>query len=248
MDRFLGRRRLLALAIGALAAWPLGSARGASTTVVERGTRFVEPRVDVTVGDTVTWVYESSPGGSGHTVTFEDPTLNTDGRFTNCPGTLLGDDCQRSGTAPVSRTFGRAGTFPYYCKVHRSQGMTGIVVVSTRVTTSTAATTSSTLARATTTSSTLRASTSSTTATTRPLATSSTVISSTTTTAATTSALLPGDPPPFSGDDTNSSAAGQSGGSDDGSDTRTVALIVGLLLAVSVGGGYLLWRLRPGRA
>jgi hypothetical protein len=27
-----------------------------------------------------------------------------------------------------------------------------------------------------------------------------------------------------------------------------VALIVGLLLAVSAGGGYLLWRIRPGRA
>jgi len=26
-----------------------------------------------------------------------------------------------------------------------------------------------------------------------------------------------------------------------------VALIVALLLAVSAGGGYLLWRLRPGR-
>jgi hypothetical protein len=27
-----------------------------------------------------------------------------------------------------------------------------------------------------------------------------------------------------------------------------VALIVGLLLAVSASGGYLLWRIRPGRA
>ncbi len=36
-------------------------------------------------------------------------------------------------------------------------------------------------------------------------------------------------------------------GSDGGSDSGTVVLIVGLLLAVAVGGGFLLWRLRPGR-
>ena len=240
----------MALAMGALVAWPLASARAASTTVMEQGKRFVDAQVEVTVGDTVTWVYQSSPANSGHTVTFEDPTFNADGRFANCPGTLLGDDCQRGSSAPVSRTFSRVGTFPYYCKLHRTDGMTGVVVVSARVTTTstTAATTSSTLPRATTTSSTARASTSSTTATTKPLATSSTLASSSTTstTAESTSVLLPGDPPPFGGEDANS-AAGRSDGSDEGSDSATVTLIVGLLLAASAGGGYLLWRLRPGR-
>lgn len=247
MDRSRGRRRLLALATTALVASPLVSARAASTTVTEQGRRFVEAQVDVTVGDTVTWVYQSSPGNSGHTVTFEDPTLNADGRFANCPGTILSDDCQRSASPPVSRTFNRVGTFPYYCKLHRPDGMTGVVVVAAKVTTTTVAvTTSSTLARATTTSSTAKASsTSSTTATTRQLATSSTLVKSTTTTADTTSVLLPGDAPSF--DDTNSSAAGASG-SDDGGDSGTVALIVAGLLAVGVGGGFLLWRLRPGRA
>ena len=231
----------------ALVAWPLASATAAPATVKEDGRRFVDAQVEVIVGETVTWVYQSSPGNSGHTVTFEDPTLNADGRFTNCPGTILGDDCQRSSSAPVLRRFDRAGTFPYYCKVHRSDGMAGVVVVSAKVTPSTvAATTSSTLARATTTSSTAKSSsTSSTTATTRQLATSSTLVKSTTTTADTTSVLLPGDAPSF--DDTNSSAAGSSGGSDDGGDSGTVALIAGLLLAVGVGGGFLLWRLRPGR-
>jgi plastocyanin len=248
MERLRGRRRLLALAMTALVAWPLASARAASTTVAEEGRRFVEAQVEVTVGDTVTWVYRSSPGNAGHTVTFEDPTLNADGRFTNCPGTILSDDCQRSSSPPVSRTFNRVGTFPYYCKLHRPDGMAGVVVVSAKVTTTTlAATTSSTLARATTTSSTAKsASTSSTTATTRPLSTSSTLVKSTTTTAESTSVLLPGDAPSF--DDTNSSAAGKSGGSEDGGDSGTVALIVALLLTVGLGGGFLLWRLRPGRA
>jgi hypothetical protein len=57
--------------------------------------------------------------------------------------------------------------------------------------------------------------------------------------------LLPGAPPPFS-DDT-SKAANRPGDSKDGNDSGTVALIVGLLLVVSAGGGLLLWRLRPGR-
>jgi hypothetical protein len=57
--------------------------------------------------------------------------------------------------------------------------------------------------------------------------------------------LLPGDPPSFT--DETSTAANKSGGSKDGSDSGTVALIVGLLLAVSAAGGLLLWRLRPGR-
>lgn len=247
----MNRQWLWTLAVGALITSAFGTAHAASTTVMEQGIRFVEAQVDVTVGDSVTWVYQSSPANSGHTVTFEDPTLNTDGRFANCPGTLLADDCQRSSSQPVVRSFNRVGTFPYYCKVHRTQGMTGVVVVGPKVTTTTTAssTTSSTLPRATTTSSTAKASTSSTTATTRALATSSTLASSSTTstTADTSSVLLPGDPPPFSGEDANS-AAGKSGGSDDdGSDSGTVALIVAGLLAVAGGGGYLLWRLRPGR-
>jgi hypothetical protein len=57
--------------------------------------------------------------------------------------------------------------------------------------------------------------------------------------------LLPGDPPPFSDD--ASKTANRASDSKDGNDSGTVALIVGLLLAVSAGGGFLLWRLRPGR-
>ena len=241
MNTHRGRRRLLALGIGALGALPLSPAGAATTTVIERGTQFVPAQVDVSVGDTVSWVYESSPTGSrGHTVTFNDRDLNP-----NCPPSLLINDCQNSPADRVSRTFNAAGTYPYLCKIHRSEGMTGVVVVTAVASTTTTALASTTTTRAPSTSTT-RA-TSSTTSTTRALATSSTVVQSSTTTSDTSSVLLPGDAPPFVGDDGNS-ATGQPGGSggDDG-DTTTVALIVGLLLAVSSGGGYLLWRLRPGR-
>jgi plastocyanin len=220
---------------------PSSRARAATATVIERGTQYVPAQVDVAVGDTVQWIYESSPTASqGHTVTFDDRDLNP-----NCPPNLLLNDCQRAPSDRVSRTFTSAGTYPYRCKIQ--PGMTGVVVVSTSPgSSSTTAPASSTTATVKASTTTTRAATSSTTATTRALATSSTVIRSTTTTSDPSSALQPGEPPPLSGDGSGN-AAGKSGSSDGGSDTSTVALIVGALLAASAGGGYLLWRLRPGR-
>ena len=239
MNSSRGRRRLLALALLALLASG-APARAATETVDEVGTSFDPAQVDIAVNDRVVWTNRST---DSHTVTFErGPDLHP-----GCdPTALLRFGCQAPGSS-VERTFTAPGTYPYYCKLHRNS-MRGVVVV-TAVTTTLAPTTSSTLARATTTSSTTRPSTSSTTATTRPLATSSTIGTSSTswTTTESSSVLLPGDPPAF-GDDTNSSAAGQTGGSDEGSDTGTVTLIVALLLGVSAVGGFLLWRLRPGRA
>ncbi len=234
---------LLGLLVASVAV-PWGTARAASTTVVERGTQYVQPRITVAVGDTVSWVYESSPTGSpGHTVTFDDKDLNP-----GCPPQLGGliNDCQRSPGQRVSRTFNAPGTYSYHCKIHQNQGMVGLVVVTAATTSSSTAPKSSTTtvtARSSSTTTTTRAT--STTTTTRPLATSSTVVRSSTTTSDTSSALLPGTPPSLSGDP--HPAAGARPGDSGGSDRGPVALIVGLLLAVSAGGGYLLWRLRPGR-
>jgi plastocyanin len=236
-------RRLLALALALLVVAPSGIARAANSTVVERGTQYVSAQITVVVGDTVSWIYESSPTGSpGHTVTFSDRDLNP-----NCPPQLLFNDCQRGPGDRVSRTFNTPGTYPYYCKIHRAEGMTGVVVVTAPTSSSsTAPKSTTTTARASSTTTTARATSSSTTSTTRQLATSSTVVRSSTTTSDTSSALEPGAPPALSGD-SNSAAGGGSGGSG-GSDRGVVALIVGLLLAVSAAGGYLLWRLRPGRS
>jgi plastocyanin len=238
------RRWAWALTILVVALVPSTQARAANTTtVIERGTQYVPGQVDVAVGDTVQWVYESAPTASqGHTVTFNDRDLNP-----NCPPSLLLNDCQRGPSDRVSRTFTSAGTYPYRCKIQA--GMTGVVVVTggsaSSSTTGPASSTTGTVKSSTTT--TTRAATSSTTATTRALATSSTVLKSTTTTSDPSSALLPGAPPPFSSDDTSSNAGNKNGGSKGGSDTGTVALIVAALLAASAGGGFLLWRLRPGR-
>ena len=251
MNTYRGRRRLLALAIGCLATAPVlagieAPARAATTTVIEQGTQYIPKQVDVAPGDSVVWTFQSAPSGSpGHTVTFDDGTdLNR-----NCPGNLVFNDCQDTPGETVQRRFTTPGTYPYSCRIHRGDGMVGVVVVSAGGTTSSTVpggSTSTATVKSSTTTTTKAASTSSTTGTTRVLATSSTMVKSTTTTSDSSSVLLPGEPPPFSSDDT-SSAAGKSGDSNGGSDSGTVALIVGLLLAASAGGGYLLWRLRPGR-
>lgn len=231
---------LLGLLIAATVVVPAPGVRAAnSVTVQEVGVRFTPAQITISAGDTVTWVYVSSPPGSGHSVKFQDEDLTP-----ACPALVL-DDCQRNSSEKVSRTFTAPGTYSYYCKVHQSQGMTGVVVVAAATTTNTTRSTTTSTVKSSSTSTTARATSSSTTTTTQALATSSTVARSSTSTSDTSSVLLPGAPPSLSGD-SGSAAGGGSGGSGS-SDRGAVALIVGLLLAVSAGGGYLLWRLRPGR-
>ena len=234
-------RPVLVLTIAVLAFSPLAAVQAATGAVSEVGTSFQPAQIQIAVGDQVVWTNRSS---QSHTVTFNNgPDLNP-GCDPSIPALLRGG-CQAPGTT-VQRTFSAPGTYSYHCKLHAAEGMTGAVVV-------TAAATSSTRSTSSSTTTTLRSSTTSTTraigsttSTTRVLATSSTVVKSTTTTADTSNVLAPGAPPPLSGDDGGSNAAGKSGS--DSGDKGTVALIVGLLLAVSGGGGYLLWRLRPGRS
>src|SRR5690348_17295092 len=191
---------LLGLLIAATVVVPAPGVRAANNvTVREIQVSFTPAQITVSAGDTVTWVYVSSPSGSGHSVKFQDEDLTP-----ACPALVL-DDCQRNPSEKVSRTFTAPGTYSYYCKVHQSQGMTGVVVVNAATTTNTTRSTTTSTVKSSSTSTTARATSSSTT-TTRALATSSTVVRSSTTTSDTSSALLPGAPPSLSGD--SSSAAG----------------------------------------
>ena len=240
MNTYRCPRPLLTLTVTLLACLPLGTpAKAAASGVDESAKSFSPKRVEIALNEKVVWTNRSS---ETHTVTFED---GTDLHPTCDPDALLLVGCQGP-DATAERTFGAPGSYAYYCKIHRRSGMTGVVLVaaaaSTTVTSAPASSTSTTQ-RATTTTA---RPTSSTTTTTRVLATSSTLVpsSTTTTTSEATSVLLPGEPPPLT-DETSAAANGS--GSNDGSEAGTVALIVGLLLAVSAGGGLLLWRLRPGR-
>lgn len=166
--------------IGVVPNRPAGAAVG---RVDMAGTRFNPARLQIQTGDTVIWeAYDD-----GHTVTAGDGSFDSSSR-----GTMAEGDQFRW-------RFRTPGTYAYYCRVHRSRGMQGEIVVvdpsaatsTTRLTPVTAAATTSTTAAATT-ETTLPVTTTS-----RPLATSSTTslrqITSTTVPAGTPA--VPQEPP-----------------------------------------------------
>jgi plastocyanin len=86
--------------------------------------RFEPATITVHAGDTVRWHW----GSSGHNV--------VSGSGATADGTFCSPSDQNCGSAPLSNsgttyehTFTTPGTFPYFCSVHQSFGMTGEVVV-----------------------------------------------------------------------------------------------------------------------
>ena len=85
---------------------------------------FAPAALTIAVGDTVLWIWQSG----GHSVV-SGPPGSADGLFcspfnTQCPNPLLSD----TGNT-YAHTFTQAGSFPYYCSSHFTQGMVGDVEV-----------------------------------------------------------------------------------------------------------------------
>jgi plastocyanin len=83
---------------------------GGGSSVVVSNDKFTPSDISVTTGTTITWQWNS--GGVDHTVTFDD-----------------GPDSGVKSSGTFTRTFQTAGTFPYFCQIHRNLGMTGTVTV-----------------------------------------------------------------------------------------------------------------------
>ena len=86
---------------------------------------FTPDTVNISVGDTVRWTW----GGSGHSVTSGQP-CQADSQYCspndmNCASGILSN----TGTI-YTHTFGRSGTYSYFCSSHCFFGMTGTVNVS----------------------------------------------------------------------------------------------------------------------
>jgi plastocyanin len=94
-------------------------------TVGPGGAFLFDPNpVNISVGDTVRWTWDSS----GHSVT-SGPACVADSQFCspndmNCASIILSNQ----GTV-YTHTFSRAGTYSYYCSAHCFFGMTGTVNV-----------------------------------------------------------------------------------------------------------------------
>ncbi len=82
--------------------------------------------VTVNVGDTVTWVHDSS--SVPHSVTADDAS------FDSSPNCSFADEGACLGpNAKYSHTFTQPGTFHYQCRIHGSE-MTGVVIVKSATT------------------------------------------------------------------------------------------------------------------
>ena len=96
------------------------------TVMVGDGGALVYSPADLTiqVGDTVRWVW----GSPGHSVV-SGTNGNADNQFCSPSNTGCDKPPLSSNGATYERTFTQAGTFPYYCSVHFSLGMTGTITV-----------------------------------------------------------------------------------------------------------------------
>ena len=215
---------------------------------------FSPREVNINPGDSVTWRHrdEDTP----HSVTFEDGY----DPYQGCSETsLLINNCMEEGDT-TQRTFLVSGPFRYYCRIHRDDGMTGVVnVVGPSGTVGTTTTTrlsgsggsSSSSSSSTTAPTELVVSTS----TTRPAMVAS--IPTTTMRQAISPVTAPPAPPPAlnpeARDNTEALAAlpeaaggDTAAGSTDGGDSGgSLGLLGGLAVAVAGAAGVLAWKFRP---
>src|SRR5262249_29403349 len=89
------------------------------------GFTFTPSTVNISVGDTVQWTWDSS----GHSVTSGQP-CQADSEFCSPNGTNCASGTLNNTGFVYTHTFARAGTYSYFCVAHCLLGMTGVVNVS----------------------------------------------------------------------------------------------------------------------
>ena len=92
--------------------------------VGEDGLTFTPARLTIHVGDTVRWVWAAP----GHNVV-SGTDGNADNQFCSPDDTGCANPPLSNAGATYDHAFARAGSFPYYCSVHFSLGMTGTITV-----------------------------------------------------------------------------------------------------------------------
>lgn len=120
MTGVVGVSLLIVLALPAHAQEPvdIDSVGNADQAVEVVDDEFVRSEVVITAGETVAWGHF---GENPHTVTADDNAFDS---HPGCPG----EGCMRQGDVFAVR-FDEPGEYPYFCRVHREQGMVGVVVV-----------------------------------------------------------------------------------------------------------------------
>jgi len=83
---------------------------------------FAPASLTIAVGDTVRWVW----GSGGHSVV-SGSNGNANNKFCSPSNTGCDNPPLSNSGATYEHTFTQAGTFPYYCSVHFTLGMTGTI-------------------------------------------------------------------------------------------------------------------------
>jgi plastocyanin len=110
MGRLSRARRVGVVTIIATMALGVGVAQAGGGTVKASNYQFAPKTLTITKGSKVTWKWVNG----SHTVTFVKGSYSKSLNKAN---------------PTRSRTFKNAGTYKYYCKFHRTLGMTGKIVV-----------------------------------------------------------------------------------------------------------------------
>ena len=112
------RRALVASATLLLLAVTPPPAKAATVAVRTQGLKFTPAVAYARIADTVAW---SNPASDRHSTKSDGPTPWDSGNMTPFGGKF-------------NRVFPFAGSFSYYCQIHRSIGMTGTIKVATKAT------------------------------------------------------------------------------------------------------------------
>lgn len=109
--------RRVALAAACLVVLTASPVRAATLLVTMKGLKYTPAVSRVNISDSVTW---SNDASDRHTTTSAGPTPWDSGRMNPWGGRF-------------THTFPIAGTFPFYCTIHKSVGMTGRILVAPKV-------------------------------------------------------------------------------------------------------------------
>jgi len=97
-----------------------GSGAFAAThQITQSGLTWVPNEISIEVGDTVEWIYTAGSHTVTHGTDDSNPPLDQ----------KLFDEPLTSGASLVTYTFLDAGDVPFYCRPHRTLGMTGVIHV-----------------------------------------------------------------------------------------------------------------------
>ena len=122
-------KKIFGVAAAAILCFGCASSSFAATARISvggSGLVFTPATTNIAVGDQVIWIW----GGPVMPHSTTSGTVTVTPTMTNATPNGLWDSGIAAGAHSFTNTFSSAGTFPYYCQIHFTNGMTGTIIVS----------------------------------------------------------------------------------------------------------------------